>query len=79
MRSVSYFNGSLPSITSTKPMTRPAGPGFWARVTAGIVKSREIQAKRETNRYLARQSDRFLLDIGLDQAEIANLRRQDGI
>ena len=54
-----------------------SGSGFWARVIIGITTAREMQAKRETNRFLARQTDRFLRDIGLDEVEIAELRRQD--
>ena len=76
MSITTMFSGALPHKTvDTKPTS--VGAGIWARAIAGITKAREIQAKRETNRFLARQPDRFLRDIGLDETEILDLRRRD--
>ena len=76
MSITTMFSGALPHKTAvTKPRT--TGAGVWARAIAGITKAREVQAKRETNRFLARQPDRFLRDIGLNETEILDLRRRD--
>ena len=56
----------------------PATAGIWGRVMSAIVKARELQAQREINRYLARQPDRLLADIGLDATAIAELRARVG-
>lgn len=74
----SYFAGGF-AVTSEKTASGGAkngGAGFLARVLAAIATAREAQANREANRYLARQPDRLLRDIGLDEREIADLRRQ---
>ena len=76
MGMASIFSGVLPDTRSRRETARPAANGgFWARVAASIMKAREAQALRETNRYLARQSDRFLADIGYNETDIATLRR----
>ena len=77
MSTSSIFTGNMPEVVSTQAKPAKTGPGFWARALLAITKARELQAKRETNRFLARQPDRFLRDIGLDDTEIAELRRQD--
>ena len=50
------------------------GAGMVGRILGAIRKAREAQAQREVNRYLARQPDRLLRDIGLDSGDIAELR-----
>ena len=81
MSNTSYFHGNevigsdfKTSATAKRPTA--AGQGLFARLLAGIVRAREAQARNEANRYLARQPDRLLLDIGLDATEIADLRRR---
>lgn len=80
MSTSSLFAGDLAgpvavSERSDAPVQALGSRGFGARILAAIVKAREIQAQREVNRYLARQPDRLLHDIGLDEAAIAELRR----
>ena len=76
MSTTSYFAGEITDSTRTGSKATKAGGGVFTRVMAAIVAAREMQAKREAYRYLARQPDRLLRDIGLDQTEIASLRRQ---
>ena len=76
MRTSSLFAGDLAGlIPVAKRSEAQTGRGFGARIMAAIVTAREVQAQREINRYLARQPDRLLVDIGLDEAAIAELRR----
>ena len=76
MSTSSLFAGVLAGrVDVSKRDAAPAGRGLVGRIMAAIVKAREIQAQREVNRYLARQPDRLLYDIGLDDATIAELRR----
>jgi hypothetical protein len=72
----SRFAGDLAgSMTSSaRPST---GNGIFARFLAVLAKGRERQAEREVARYLARQPDRLLKDIGFDAAAIAELRARD--
>ena len=75
MRSSPLFAGDLAGPLAVPARTaRDTGNGIVARVFAAITKAREVQAQREVNRYLARQPDRLLRDIGLDEAAIADLR-----
>lgn len=76
MRTSSYFEGGIADTSETSSAAVKSSKGVVARVFAAILTAREAQAKREANRYLARQPDRLLRDIGLDDCEIANLRRQ---
>ncbi len=55
-----------------------AKPGILSRFAAALSRSRQMQAEREVQRYLARQSDPVLHDIGLTDAEIAELRAKHG-
>lgn len=79
MSTMSEILGFTADTTDAVSHAKPAGPGFWSRALAAIVTAREAQAKREANRFLARQSDRFLRDIGLSESEIQELRRTDAV
>ena len=75
MRSSPLFAGDLAGpLAVPARVARDIGNGPFARVFAALIKAREIQAQREVNRYLARQPDRLLRDIGLDETAIAELR-----
>ena len=69
--------GAVPDASPARSKPVKAGSGFWARMMGAIMLAREAQAKREINRYLARQPDRMLYDIGLTDSEIAELRDQN--
>lgn len=56
--------------------TAGATPSFWGRILGAFKIAREIQATREVNRYLARQPDRLLRDIGLNDHDISELRHR---
>ena len=76
MSPTSLFAGDLAgSVDVSERDTVPAGRGFGGRFLAAVARARAVQAQREVNRYLARQPDRLLYDIGLDEAAIAELRR----
>ena len=84
MSNTSYFHdndladadfSSTTNKSTTAVKTAPS-TGFFARMFASIVRAREVQARHEANRYLARQPDRLLYDIGFDATEIADLRRR---
>ena len=75
MRSSPLFAGDLDGpLAVPARATRDRSNGLLARVFGAIAQAREIQAQREVNRYLARQPDRLLRDIGLDETAIAELR-----
>ena len=74
--STSFFDASPLHDDVASPAGSVRKPGLFARFMASVVKAREAQAEREVNRYLARQPDRLLLDIGLDHRAIAELRYQ---
>ena len=79
MSTTSYFSGTFAQTTPSASPVNPAkagGGGLFARIMASIVNARVAQAQREANRYLARQPDRLLRDIGLNETEIADLKRQ---
>ena len=71
MSSSPLFAGDL-DVPALAP--RATGNGLLSRLFNAIAKAREIQAQREVNRYLARQPDRLLRDIGLDETAISELR-----
>jgi uncharacterized protein YjiS (DUF1127 family) len=52
--------------------------GVFGRFFAALTKARHVQAEREVSRYLSRQSDRMLADIGMTPAEIDDLRAKFG-
>ncbi len=79
MSTMSEYLGFTADTTLADGRTRQTGGGFWARAMAAIAAAREVQAKREANRFLARQSDRFLRDIGMSEGEIFKLRHDDVI
>lgn len=79
MSTMSDFFGFTADTTLTDSRERPAGGAFWARAFSSIIAAREAQAKREANRFLARQSDRFLQDIGMSESEILDLRRDNAV
>ena len=72
MSTSSIFAGNVPQPIFSKAPSR--GSGFMGRVLNAIVHAREVQAQREVDRYLSRQPDRMLKDIGLGDGEIAELR-----
>ena len=71
MSTTSMFAGHAPQPIFSKA---PSHGGFFGRVFNAIVHAREMQAQREVDRYLARQPDRMLKDIGLADGDIAELR-----
>lgn len=73
MRSSPLFAGDLAGPDAV-PARTARGNGIFARILSAIVKAREVQAQRQVNRYLARQPDRLLRDIGFDETTIAELR-----
>lgn len=77
MSTMSDFFGVTADTTLAGGHAKPVGGGFWAKAFKAIVAAREAQARREANRFLARQSDRFLHDIGLTESDILELRRGD--
>jgi uncharacterized protein YjiS (DUF1127 family) len=52
--------------------------GLLRRFFDALSRSRQMQADREVKHYLARQSNRTLHDIGMTDAEIADLRDTHG-
>jgi uncharacterized protein YjiS (DUF1127 family) len=50
--------------------------GIFGRFFAALSKARQLQADREVEVYLARQSDRTLHDIGMTDADILALRQR---
>jgi len=77
MSTSSILAGKLSGLRTAEKA--PATGGLLARALHAIAQAREIQAQREVNRYLARQSDRMLKDIGFDDAGIAELRTKHSI
>ena len=77
MSTTSVFADTVARTGSGAVPTPAVGHGIVARILGTIVKAREAQAQREVNRYLARQPDRLLRDMGLDDTEIAILRVYD--
>ena len=76
MSTSSLFAGDLAGLAAVAERSEaPTGRGVGARILAAIANARVVQAQREVNRYLARQPDRLLHDIGLDESAIAELRR----
>jgi len=71
MSATSVLAGGL---SSSAAVTSSQGGNFFTRVLNAIMSARELQAQREVDRYLARQPDRMLKDIGFDDAGIAELR-----
>ncbi len=62
-------------VTRSDTATIPA-TGFFGRALSAIVKARQLQADREVENYLARQSDRMLRDIGMTDLDIEALRQK---
>ncbi len=80
MSNSSYFANDIDDLALPTAPAKAGNPqvgrGVLARIFNRVVQAREAHARREANRYLARQPDRLLRDIGLDETEIAKLRRR---
>jgi uncharacterized protein YjiS (DUF1127 family) len=75
MSKLSFF--AAREIAQTESTASPKA-GVFGRFFAAMTKAREVQAEREVARYLARQTDRMLLDIGMTPTEIEDLRAKFG-
>lgn len=75
MSTISNSFGLTGDTTLAEARVTPAGGGFWVKLYKAFIAAREEQGMREANRFLARQSDRFLQDIGMSEKEIVKLRR----
>jgi hypothetical protein len=61
---------------ATVAVVTPPRYGVIGRFFAALSRARQLQADREVETYLARQSDRMLGDIGMTDAEIKDLRQR---
>jgi hypothetical protein len=52
--------------------------GIFSRMFAALIKARQLQADREVEIYMSRQSDRTLRDIGMTDGDIHDLRQKYG-
>jgi uncharacterized protein YjiS (DUF1127 family) len=61
---------------ATADVATPPRYGVVGRFFAALSCARQLQADREVEIYLARQSDRMLHDIGMTDADIQDLRQR---
>lgn len=75
--SILNFSTGAANDVDTSAKADAHSNGLIGRLFDAIAKARAAQARREVNRYLARQPDRLLHDMGLDDQAIAELRWKD--